>query len=103
MGLHLFFCKKEFAADCEQRTSSSLILLFRIQQCMKERSDPERTSQFNRLFLITISLTAFLALVIVGLLYGCATSSRPERQSPPPPPSGMLIFNSVPSGFGLAK
>jgi len=56
---------------------------------MKERSDSEQTRQFNRTFLIAISLTAFLALVLIGLLYGCAKSSRPERPSAPPRPSGM--------------
>jgi hypothetical protein len=61
---------------------------------MKERSDAGETSQFNRTFLVVISLTAFFALLIAGLLYGCATSSRPEHPSKPPVPSGMLTFNS---------
>jgi hypothetical protein len=56
---------------------------------MKERVDPERSSQFNRTFLLSACLAVILAVLFVGLAYGCAKSSRPERPSNPPTPSGM--------------
>jgi hypothetical protein len=54
-----------------------------------------QTKPVNLIFLIAISLTAFLALVLVGFLYGCAKSSRPERPTTPPRPSGMTARLTV--------
>jgi hypothetical protein len=61
---------------------------------MKERVDPEQSSQFNRTFLLSACLAIILAMLIVGLDYGCAKSSRPERPSSPPAPSGMAFTGS---------
>lgn len=59
---------------------------------MKERTNPEESQQFNRTLFLGALLAGILAVLLVGLYYGCATSSRPERQSKPPVPSGMVIF-----------
>jgi hypothetical protein len=56
---------------------------------MKERVDPETSSNFKRILTVTASLALLLAVLIMGVYYGCAKSSRPERPTPPPPPSGM--------------
>lgn len=56
---------------------------------MKERVDPERSSQFNRTLLGSACVALILAVLLVGFAYGCARSSRPERPSKPPVPSGM--------------
>ncbi|HEY2498923.1 MAG TPA: hypothetical protein VGK24_17810 [Candidatus Angelobacter sp.] len=57
---------------------------------MKEYPDPEKSRQFNRTILLAIILAATLAVLLLGLLYGCSKSSRPERQSSPPTPSGRI-------------
>jgi hypothetical protein len=56
---------------------------------MKERTNPEESQQFNRTILLSALLAGILAVLIVGLYFGCAKSSRPERPSRPPVPSGM--------------
>jgi hypothetical protein len=61
---------------------------------MSERVDPEQSNQFNRTFLLSACLAIVLAFLIVGLYYGCAKSSRPERPSTPPPPSGMVVLTA---------
>jgi hypothetical protein len=61
---------------------------------MKERTNPEESQQFNRTILLSAVLAGILAVLLVGLYYGCARSSRPERPGKPPVPSGMVIFTA---------
>ena len=56
---------------------------------MKEPVDHERSRQFNRVAGISATLAFVLALLLVGLYYGCAKSSRPEHPSSQPSPSGL--------------
>jgi hypothetical protein len=61
---------------------------------MKERVDPESSHDFTRILTFTASLALLLAVLVLGVYYGCAKSSRPERPTPPPPASGMSAGQS---------
>jgi len=63
---------------------------------MKGSTDPEESQQFNRTILLSALLAGILAVLIAGLYYGCAKSSRPERPTTPPPPSGMRAQQFLP-------
>jgi hypothetical protein len=62
---------------------------------MALRADPEKSRDFNRTLVLSALLAGILAVLLLGLYYGCARSSRPERPSATPPPSGMVIFQNL--------
>ncbi|HET9840197.1 MAG TPA: hypothetical protein VFR84_18360 [Candidatus Angelobacter sp.] len=61
--------------------------------------DSNRSRDFNLTILLSALLAGILAILIVGLYYGCAHSSRPERPPSPPPPSGMVAPGNITHGI----
>jgi hypothetical protein len=92
-----------YAASRQQLSSVLTLHLINGEAKMKERHDPEQSSQFNRTILIAITLAATLALLFIGLLYGCARSSRPERPSSRPVPSGRIAPSTQPRPFNIPE